>query len=188
MQHQLTKSFTVIMSLGAIVSVFVGWLIDQIGVEACTAITLISGQMQMIMILLFRTSHAWFVASFWVYTFFRQFLYPVYIASLTSRLGFKYFGVLLGLGFGAGGVAQLFLSTLDEAVRGDCHLLDSATPRGDCNRGLWVELHVVQFILLGVLLIAPLMDHREKVQREEKIRQILSEESRPGTPYGTERL
>jgi MFS family permease len=174
-QHQLTRSFTVIMAMGAFVSVFVGWLIDQIGVEACMAMTLIFGQMQMLILLFFGSNIGWFKASFGVYTFFRQFLYPVYIASLTTRLGFKYFGVLLGIGFGVGGVAQLFLSALDEAVQGDCHLSnDTSLEEPDCNQGLWVQLHVIQILVLVVLLVAPFQDHRVKKLREKKIKDVLS--------------
>jgi MFS family permease len=174
-QHQLTSSFTVVMAMGAFVSVFVGWLIDQIGVEACMAMTLIFGQMQMLILLFFGSNLGWFKASFGVYTFFRQFLYPVYIASLTNRFGFKYFGVLLGIGFGVGGVAQLFLSTLDEAVQGDCHLSnDTSLEEPDCDQGSWVQLHVIQILVLVVLLAAPFQDHRARKLREKKIKDVLS--------------
>eukprot|EP00980_Cylindrotheca_fusiformis_P008726 scaffold1868_cov193-Cylindrotheca_fusiformis.AAC.11 len=173
-QHHLSQSFTVIMAMGAFISVFIGWLIDQIGVEACVGMTLCLGQIQMLILLFFRSNVGWFKASFWVYTLFRQFLYPVYIASITSRLGFKYFGVLLGLGFGASGIAQLFVSLLDDAVQGDCHLPDATVEeQADCDEGFWLQLHLIQMVLLVVLLIAPYQDYREKTIREEKIKQVL---------------
>lgn len=174
-QHHLTQSFTVVMAMGSFISVFIGWLIDQSGVEACSAMTLIFGQLQMLMLLVFGSSISWFKCSFWVYTLFRQFLYPTYIASLTSRFGFKYFGVLLGIGFGAGGIAQLFLSALDDAVQGDCHLSKiSSSIQVDCHEGYWFQLHMIQMLVLAILLVAPLQDQREKKLREDKIKQVLS--------------
>ena len=171
------------MSLGFFVSVFVGWLIDRIGVESCMAITLILGQCQMLL-LMFEKQQALLVTSFWFYTFFRQFLYPVYISSLMSRLGFKYFGVLLGIGFGLAGLAQLFLSTLGEVVRGDCHLFDVSDE--ECDKGYWIQFHFFQIVLLGILFLVPIQEHKDKLLREKTIKEILSIKSpRPSTKYGS---
>lgn len=60
----------------------------------------------------------------------RLLLYNVSLYSLpcfhcflkTSRLGFKYFGNLLGIGFDVSGIAQLLMAALANAVQGDCHL------------------------------------------------------------------
>lgn len=186
-QHELARSFTVIMSSGALVSIPIGWLIDQIGVEACTFLTLLMGQLQMLLLLFGEDNIHCVTVSFWVYTLFRQFLYPVYISSLTSRLGFKYFGVLLGIGFGLGGMAQLFLYPLDALVQGDCRLQDETIlmegRAEECDNGIWRELHVIQALILLVLWVVPLLDHQEKMRREQKIKEILSR--RTSTLYGT---
>jgi MFS family permease len=181
-QHDLAFSFTLMMSMGIVVSILVGWLIDEIGLEACTALTLLLGQLQMVLVILFGKYHSLLVASFWVYTMFRQFLYPVYIASLTSHLGFKYFGVLLGVAFAVAGFAQLLLAALVEAVQGDCHTLETLTD--ECDHGHWTLLHWFQFFILGALLIVPIQDYRHKVLRESKIREILSEQP-TSCSYGT---
>lgn len=187
-QHELARSFTVIMATGAFVSIPIGWLIDQIGVEFCSAITLIIGQLQMLFLLFGQDNVVLFKTSFWMYTLFRQFLYPVYISSLTSRLGFKYFGVLLGIGFGVGGFAQLFLYPLDALVKGGCSLQDEdeiTLQGGVCTNGGWKKLHVIQVLILLVLLVIPLLDYREKRQREERIKDVLSSQRLP-TMYGTD--
>ena len=173
------------MSSGAFVSIPIGWLIDQIGVEACTFLTLLMGQLQMLLLLFGEDNILCFTISFWVYTLFRQFLYPVYISSLTSRLGFKYFGVLLGIGFGLGGIAQLFLYPLDVLVQGDCRLQDEneIIVGEECDSGHWRELHAIQATILLVLWLVPLLDHQEKIHREQKIKEILSK--RISTLYGT---
>ncbi|CAJ1911427.1 unnamed protein product [Cylindrotheca closterium] len=183
-QHQLARNFTVIMATGAFISIPIGWLIDELGVEVCTFVTLIMGQLQMLLLIFGAESIICYTISFWVYTLFRQFLYPVYISSLTSRLGFKYFGVLLGIGFGLGGVAQLFLYPLDVLVQGNCRLQDENTMEAEeCSNGYWAELNVIQTLILLVLWVVPFLDDREKRQREQKIKEILSQ--RLSTTYGT---
>jgi hypothetical protein len=43
------------------------------------------------------SSLSWMIACFMIYVLLRQFLFPVFIASLTANLGFKYFGLLSGI-------------------------------------------------------------------------------------------
>lgn len=176
------------MSMGLFASVVVGWLIDEIGLEICTAMTLVLGQLQMILLLLFGDNRNFLVASFWVYTMFRQFLYPVYIASLTSNLGFKYFGVLLGIGFAVAGCAQLLQTPLLELVKGDCHAFETSTDEFEsgyeCGSGYWRVLHFLQFSVLGCLLLVPVQDYRYKILRESTIKEILSKQP-VSCSYGT---
>jgi hypothetical protein len=170
------------MGIGA--SVVSGWLIDRIGLEICTGLTLVMGQLQMLFICFFSDNRSLVVASFWIYTFFRQFLYPVFISSLTSHLGFKYFGILLGVGFFAGGLAQLFLATLVEAAQGDCREQQHGV-QGDCDHGFWKQLHFIQFALLGVLMIVPIQDRRDRLEQERRMKTVLSIGSPPRPGYGT---
>jgi MFS family permease len=173
-QHELAQTFTFFMSSGVMASILVGFLIDRFGVEICTSMTLVFGQIQMVILLFFGENHTMMVASFLFYTLFRSFLYPVFIASLTSRLGFKYFGVLLGLGFFVSGLCQLLMAPLNDAVQGNCHLKASPNPSGDddCFQGLWISLHLLQLSFLFGLMVIPFMDHRAKVAREFAIMQF----------------
>ena len=59
---------------------------------------------------------------FVIYTLFRAFLYPVFIACISDKLGFKYFGILMGIGFAVSGIVQLGIAPLANAVQGTCHL------------------------------------------------------------------
>lgn len=169
LQHELAQYFTTLMSLGFLASMSAGFLIDLIGVELCTVMCLVFGQLRILMVLIFGQDHALLVASFVLYTLFRSFLYPVFIALLTSRLGFKYFGVLLGLGFAISGLFQLFMAHLSYAVKGDCHLATDAEME-ECSHGHWQTLHIVEFSVLLVLLVVPFLDHRDNVNRENRIK------------------
>jgi MFS family permease len=172
-QHELAQTFTLFMALGVLASVLSGFLIDQFGVEICTAITLIFGQLEMLILLFFGGNHTMMVVSFFCYTMFRSFLYPVFIASLTSRLGFKYFGILLGLGYALSGLFQLLMAPLADAVQGDCHLISSDDQKDDevCFSGIWLSLHTVELFVLLALMVIPILDHRAKIERESAIRE-----------------
>lgn len=186
-QHELAKTFTLFMSLGVTASVLAGFLIDQLGVEVCTVMTLIFGQLEMITLVLFGNYRAMMIFSFFCYTMFRSFLYPVFIASLTSRLGFKYFGVLLGLGFAISGIGQLLMAPLADFVQGDCHVISSEdlTDDTDCSSGLWLSLHIVELSVLTALLAIPYMDRRARIRREFAIREYhATHPRRNGSSFG----
>lgn len=125
----------------------------------------------MVIVLFFDQHQSMMVVSFCLYTLFRAFLYPVFIASLTSRLGFKYFGVLLGIGFAISGLFQLLMAPLNDFVAGDCHLIESPDPSGadDCFEGLWISLHLLQLSALLGLMVVPFLDHRAKVAHEAAV-------------------
>ena len=174
--------------MGMLVAVGVGVALDRLGLEVCTALTLVAGQVYAFFRLAFRESYALTLASFVVYTIFRNFLYPVFIASLTSRLGFKYFGILLGIGFTLTGLAQPLFVPLSDFLQGDCHLDDGA-PAIDCDHGYWASFHVFSFLLLVALLVVPWLDYRDRVGREARVRMILAEQRSPApsrTTYGSD--
>lgn len=123
------------------------------------------------------------ILSFVAYTAFRAFLYPVFIGSLTSRLGFKYFGILLGLGFALSGIVQLLFPKLVDFAQGDCHLVTDDMNTTKCDQGKWQHTESLQFLLLGVMYIVPVLDRRDNVMRETRIREMLRSSS-PSASYG----
>jgi hypothetical protein len=131
-------------------------------------LTLLLGMLQMVVLTYYSDHRRWMIFGFFVYVMFRQFLFPVYLASLTSRLGYKYFGLLNGVGFAVSGVAQAFMASLVQVVEGTCHMSEERSFSEDCELGRWQQLHGIEFILLGLLILAPFFDHREK-KRHEKI-------------------
>jgi len=177
--------------MGVVGSLEVGGLIDRIGLEFCAALTLMVGQIQMLLILFGPTSEKVTILSFVFYSIFRSFLYPVFIGSLTSRLGFKYFGILLGFGFALSSIAQLLFPVLVSWLEGDCHLLEdaaidqAAVEAQNCDHGNWQASEAVQFLILGALHIVPILDHRDAKERERQIREVLALQSPRKSIYGT---
>jgi len=173
-----------IMGMGICVSFLVGWLLDTVGLEFCTAITLFFGQMQMFLVIFGSDKESWMLLSFVAYTAFRSFLYPVFIGSLTSRLGFKYFGILLGLGFALSGIVQLLFPKLVNLTQGDCHLMATDTYVETCDHGKWQQTEVIQLLVLGTMYIVPILDRRDRIIRELRIQEMLHLES-PVSSYGS---
>lgn len=175
-QHDLTQIFTLIMSGGILAAFLIGWLMDQVGLELCTTLILVLGQVQLVVVVWLAERRFFLVTSFVCYTLFRSFLFPVFIASVTTHLGYKYFGLLNGIGFALSGVAQAFIGVVVRAVRGTCHLqgwVTDVTATPSCDHGKWVSFHVLQLILLTILLAAPVLDNVEKVVRKRRLRQVL---------------
>ena len=164
------------MSTGVCASLLVGWLMDQVGLGVCTAVTLMLGQSRSFVLVWLADRKSFLVTSFVCDALYRSFLFPVFIASLTTHLGYKYFGLLNGIGFAIAGVAQIFMGHLVRAVQGDCHLNTHVVDPDlapTCDHGMWVALHVAELIILTVLLTAPLLDYVEGVVRKRRIREVL---------------
>jgi len=185
-QHDLSRNFTLIMSGGFMVSMFVGWLMDRVGLETCTIVTLILGQASLVLRMVAGTETYYnpvmMLMGFVVYTLFRQFLFPVFIASLTAKLGFKYFGILSGIGFALSGVAQVFMAMLVHGLAGDCHLhppqeqkqqqhtsASSTETLPSCSHGSWLQFHLFQLILLCLLTVIPLQDRRGAARQKQRM-------------------
>jgi MFS family permease len=169
------------MSFGLVGSFVAGWLMDLVGLETCTLVTLALGMLHMIILSVFATNMSIMTCGFVVYTLFRQFLYPVFIASLSAKLGFKYFGMLSGIGFAISGLAQVGIAPLAKAVQGTCHL---ETVMAGCSPGAWKELHWIQTCVFGVLGIIPIWDHRMEVERQEVISKRICSQTSLSLAYG----
>jgi len=176
------------MSSGFFVSFFVGFLMDRVGQVVCLVLTIFLGQLQLFMLVLLGDRKSWMVASFVLYVLFRQFLFPAYIASVTDRLGFKYFGLLSGIGFALAGACQVLMASLVVAVQGDCHRMksfDTTSPATDCSSGSWKQLHWCEIVLLGILLLVPLFEHLDRSNRERLVKKVLERRTSFRQSYGT---
>jgi len=169
-QHNLSQQFTWSLSLGMPYAVFVGLLMDHVGLEVCTLVTLLLGQLSTLLMMLASLDfmselnvYRVMLFGFALYSLFRQFLYPVFLAYITSRLGYKYFGILSGLGFFLSGMVQWFMADLVALVHRGCSGSGSQ----------WIPFHIFQIALLGILMVIPIADHREIQQREAQMQAAL---------------
>lgn len=172
----MTRQFTLILSGGFLASFAIGIVMDHAGIETATAGTLVLGMAHELILIFGSTSHWWMNAGFVVYICFRQFLFPCSIALITSRLGYKFFGLLNGIAFLSSGIAQLFMVPVVNLVKGTCHKYNSQDPAlvsNSCDSGHWTELHVMELIVFALLLLVPIYDHRENVKQKERIQEVV---------------
>jgi hypothetical protein len=86
-QHRLARRLTAIMSCGVLASFVAGFVMDHVGPNTCQVVTLLLGQLQLLVLLTKGESEAWLTLAFVLYCLFRQFLFPTFIASITDKLG-----------------------------------------------------------------------------------------------------
>merc|ERR1712110_933294 len=106
--------------------------------------TLTLGILHLSMTIFYARVRPVLISSFVVYILFRQISFPLFFGSITSKLGFKYFGLLQGIGFGLAGLSQTFIAPLVSFVSGTCHKYEMSRP---CDHGMWNELHSIQMII-----------------------------------------
>ena len=179
-KHSLSQQFTWLLSLGMLYAVLVGWLMDKVGLEICTLLTLLLGELSTLLILVAaffvdnsNYDYPIMITGFCLYSLFRQFLFPVFLAYITARLGFKYFGILSGIGFAISGVAQWTMAALVQFIH--C---------SDTEDHWWLQFHVLQILILAALMTIPIADHKEMQARETQMEQIL-QQSKPRSPGST---
>lgn len=184
-QHRLERDCTYAMSwLGLVGSMLAGLLMDNLGLELCTAFTLMLGQLHALMLVIWSDSFGVLLISFVIYTMFRQFLFPVFIATLTARLGYKYFGILAGIGFAVSGIAQFPMEWIVQALQGDCHEMVDRGVSG-CSHGWWEQWHLLQVALFSLLLFVPLIDYKEDQRTQTRVSHLLDTPQPQRLLYGS---
>ena len=175
------------MSVGVLASIVVGMVMDCAGLELAMTLTLALGFLHTLVLVWLGDHLFWMIFGFILYVFFRQFLFPVYIASLTHHLGYKALGLLSGIGFSISGITQLYMASVVTFVQGDCHKVTFLRNYGKdydtCDTGYWINLHYLEILVLFLALLIPLFDRRERLWRENRIKEGLRRRSSWSTLY-----
>lgn len=185
-QNQLMRVFGCVMGCGVVASFVIGVMMDHFGVEVASIWT-IGLAMAHQLIGIFAVQRSWMLIGFVIYVFYRQFLFPVGIAMITARLGFKYFGLLNGIGFLLSGLAQGLMVPVVKLVQGRCHeygSVDIELMQDSCNHGNWDRLHVVELLSFMLLFLVPIYDYRDKLAERKQLRQLAKRRSSWRVLYG----
>jgi hypothetical protein len=97
-------------------------------------------------------------ASFVFFSLFRTFLYTFIFSYLADRLGFKFYGVLVGIMFIISGFVSLLQYWLLDFAEGDC----STSGDSVCTHSQWLLLNRLMLLMFVSLLIFPYQDYTER--------------------------
>jgi len=157
-QHELARLLSFI-DAGAIVCAPVSWyLLDSVGFTPTAVITICLGILQQVCLLIAGNNETIMTASFVLYAVFRAFLFPYYFASLSKKIGFRYFGVLSGLSFSTSGLSQLTIAPVALWIEGTCHDAEDDIATTTCSEGRWAMIHMVEMGCLLLLFLIPVVD------------------------------
>ena len=165
-QHELARLLSFIDAGAIVCAPLSGYLLDSVGFTHTAVITIGLGVCQMCLLLIAGSHEGTMVASFVAYAIFRAFLFPYFFASLSKKIGFRFFGVLSGMSFCISGFSQLAIAPLALRIEGDCHEYDSISMMS-CGEGSWNLIHAIQAANLVLLLIVPVLDTRAEKKKEE---------------------
>lgn len=171
---------TVLMTAGVIVIPVVGWLMDYCGYPLTMLITVVFAIIWAF--LLCVNSPAYIYASFIAYALFRTFLFTFLFSYMADRLGFKFFGILVGILFAVAGFVGLLQYPLSTFADGDC----ITNPGPDCNVGKWGDLNHIMLYTFIPLLFFPYQDYIERREKEWRFRSVYGATSE--TVHGTSLL
>lgn len=171
-QHTLARQLSFIDAGAIVCAPLSGYLLDSVGFIPTAFIAIALGIAQMAFLLIAGTNQILMIASFVSYAVFRAFLFPYFFASLSKKIGFRYFGILSGLSFCISGLSQLSIASLAARMEGTCHEFDSIDYT-DCTEGQWNWIHAVQIATLCLLLLVPCLEHRAEVQKRRAQQEAL---------------
>lgn len=171
-QHTLTRWLS-FLDAGAIVAApLSGYLLDSVGFAPTAVITISLGVVQQVCLLTAGANSGIMIFSFGTYAIYRAFLFPYFFASLSRKMGFRFFGFLSGISFCVSGFTQFTVAPVASLVEGDCHEIEGYMQgEGDsvCDEGNWATIHLIQIANLVLLLLVPLLDIRSDQKENEKI-------------------
>ncbi|CAB9513172.1 Major Facilitator Superfamily [Seminavis robusta] len=168
-QHSLTRWLS-FLDAGAIVAApLSGYLLDSVGFAPTAIITIALGVTQQVCLLIAGGNFVIMIFSFGTYAIYRAFLFPYFFATLSRKMGFRYFGFLSGISFCVSGLTQFTVAPVALVVEGDCHQIEGYVhiEGGVCEEGSWTAIHLVQIAFLLLLLLVPFFDIRSE-QKDPK--------------------
>lgn len=187
-QHELARLLSFIDAGAIVCAPLSGYLLDNVGFIPTAVITITLGILQMLLILIADDNPTVLIVSFFLYAVFRAFLFPYFFATLSRKIGFKYFGMLTGISFAASGMSQLGIAPLATAVEGTCHESVDMPGLRHCSFGNWNMTHSVQMVCLAFLFLVPLIDYYienkgNKLSAISETETLVAESS--GSSYGS---
>jgi hypothetical protein len=162
-----------------------GYLLESVGFPPTAFITIALGISQHFFLLIAGSNKYLMICSFAAYAVYRAFLFPYYFASLSRRMGFRFFGLLSGISFCTSGFTQFLVAPVALRVEGDCHEFEIGSSEATlCTEGNWFLAHCMQIFVLVLLMLIPVFDIRGDKLTAAKNASLLASSSTNGEGYG----
>lgn len=161
------RIFTLMMTGGFLSIPVVGLMMDHIGFPVTSFMTSLFGLLWSLC--LFSGSASALLLSFVFYALFRTFLYTFLFAYAADVMGFKYFGVLVGIIFVIGGFASLLQYPIARWATGTCH--NATEVEFYCDTGNW---SIINLVLVFTMILSFIFSHEDWVRRRSIMKKIAS--------------
>ena len=165
---------TVLMTAGVVYIPVVGWLMDYCGYPVTMLCTVVFAIVWASLLCVNNVTYIY--ASFVAYSLFRTFLFTFLFSYMADRLGFKFFGILVGILFAIAGFIGLLQYPLSRYADGDC----ITSPGPDCNKGQWNIVNHIMLLSFISLLFFPYQDHIERKEKAWRFRSTYGASSDTG--------
>ena len=169
------RIFALLMTCGVLGIPIVGTMMDGLGFPV-TSLTLITFGC-LWSLCLFSQIKSLLILSFILYALFRTFLFTFLFAYAADTLGFKYFGILVGIMFVAGGVVSLLQYPLTQWATGTCHNISNL--QFSCLPGRWIYIHLLMIITMFLSYSFTYYDwiRRKSISSLKKVNSIINDKS-----------
>jgi len=165
-QDQISKYgsyLTLSMTAGVLFIPLSGWLMDVYGYPTTMLVTILSSIVWAFFLCLQNAD--FLIPSFVAYAFFRTLLYTFIFSYMADRLGFQFFGILVGVLFIISGFMGLLQYPFSEWAYGNCYSTNGAS---NCSSGQWSILNHFMFANFVLLLFFPFQDHVERRELQRR--------------------
>lgn len=184
-QHSLTRWLSFLDAGAIIAAPLSGYLLESVGFTPTAIITISLGVIQQLCLLFAGSNTFIMIVSFATYAVYRAFLFPYFFASLSRKMGFRFFGFLSGISFCVSGFTQFGVAPVALLVEGDCHDFVIGDPSGvGCAEGSWVAMHWIQVGILLLLLLIPFFD--TQAEKKANTKSLKLEETASLSAHSTE--
>lgn len=151
------RIFTITMSCGFLSIPAVGMMMDHLGFPL-TATTISTFGLLWSLCLL-SESKTFLIPSFIFYTLFRTFLFAFLFAYAADTMGFKYYGILVGIMFVISGFISLLQYPLAKWASGTCHEVNEGEY---CTVGNWSAVNIAMVFMMIFSFIFAFEDWRRR--------------------------
>lgn len=160
------EKLTLLMTAGVVFIPVVGWLMDACGYPITMLCTIVFAIVWAFFLCLENSTYIY--PSFVVYALFRTFLFTFLFSYMADRLGFKFFGILVGILFAIAGFVGLLQYPVSAYAFGDC----ITNPGPDCSKGQWNTLNHIMLYSFIPLLFFPYQDYIERKEKAWRFQSI----------------